>query len=170
MNSGATLGRQELAKNFCRIMDGNIKLPKENIPKVEEVRELENKEQEQNKGSKVIEKLEKTVLPTAHASDVDDLGLTERDLTGADGRNKRYTEETIGGGLTATTCANPVAGGVATGVTGALGGVAGLVGEATDSDALKVAGDTYKESAKKPAENIGRVAKVAGEGIKKIFD
>jgi len=51
-------------------------IPKENLAQVEEVREIENKELEQkkdeNKGSKVIEKLEETILPTAHASDYDE--------------------------------------------------------------------------------------------------
>jgi len=46
-----------------------ILIPKENKAQIEEIREVENKELEQNKGSKVIEKLEETVLPTAHASD-----------------------------------------------------------------------------------------------------
>jgi len=129
---------------------------------VEEVREIENKEQklDENKGSKIIEKLEETILPTAHASD---------DLTDEDKRKKRYTEETSGGIITAS-YANPVVGVATTGATAALGGVAGLVGEATDNDPLKVAGDTWIESAKKPVENFGRVTKGTTEGIKKIFD
>lgn len=143
---------------------------------VEEVREIENKDLEQKKnesqGSKVIEKLEETILPTAHASDGDDLGLTQKDLTDEDKRNKRYTEETIGGGLTAS-YGVPVAGVAATGATAALGGITGLIGEATDNDGLKVAGDTCIESAKKPFENVGRATKGLGDGakgIKKVFE
>jgi hypothetical protein len=140
-------------KNKNMTNNNNNLIPKENYKQVEEVRYLENTEQQQK--PTITKSIKEAVLPVAHASD--------------DDRNKRYTEEVNGGMLTAS-YANPVVGTVATGAIATLGGVAGLVGEATDNDPLKVAGDTYIESAKKPAENIGRVTKGAVEGIKKIFD
>jgi len=116
---------------------------------IEEVREVEEVKLE----TPLVEKTEASFENSEYPDEISD----------EDKRNKNNTEEVIGGGLTATSAANPVFGGVATGATGALGGVVGLVGEATDNDSLKMVGDTYKESAKKPAKNVGRV-------IKKIFD
>ena len=61
-----------------------IIIPKENLAKVEEVREIENKELEQqpedkekSKGSestvaKVVENTKEAIIPTVHASDNDD--------------------------------------------------------------------------------------------------
>ena len=139
-------------------MDSNKIIALENKKaQIEEVREIES-EKETKLETPTVEKKETSVEKSSN-----------EELTDKDKRNKKNTEETIGGALTAS-CANPVAGAAATGVTGMLGGVAGLIGEATDNDTLKVAGDTYVESAKKPAENIGRgVERVVG-GIKKIFE
>jgi len=143
-----------------------ILIPKENKAQVEEVREIES-EKETRLETPIVEKVEASV---ERSSSEEELGLSERkSLTDEDRRNKKNTEETIGGVLTAS-CSNPVAGTAAIGVTGALGGALGLVGEAFDNDDLKVAGDMYKESTKKPAENVGRAVKGIGEGIKKIFE
>src|SRR3954466_14754836 len=99
----------------------NIYLPKENIAKVEEVREIENKEQEQNKGSKVAEKLKETVLPIAHASDSD-----EKEKEKEEG-----TKQVIGMGLGATTVANPLLGEIAEGVSFGVGATMEGIGKMT---------------------------------------
>src|ERR1044072_8226478 len=107
------LRQENSKKNYKEIMQKNIYLPKENKAQIEEVREIENKEQEQkkdeSKASKVVEKLEEKIVPKVYASDLD--------LNEADKSRKRNVEEAIGGGLTVATAANPLAGGVVAGAT-----------------------------------------------------
>lgn len=160
MNVGATLGRQELAENFYRIMDGKkfveIKKP------VEEVREIENKEQEQkklneNQGSKLIEKLKTTILPIAHASDGDDEkkeGLKE----GAGG-------VVIGSGAAVGTATTNPAIGVAAGATTAgvakgLGKIEKGIGKLAGDKSVETMGEALDEGSTTGIKDLA----------KKIFD
>ena len=132
-----------------------ILIPKENKAQVEEVRELENKDLEQkkdeNKGSKVIQKLEETILPTAHASD----DKEAKQIEGA--------KETIGTGLATTTAINPVVGGVAEGVSLGVGAAMEGIGKLSGEEDLEKAGNVYKEAPVQPLKEVK-------EGIKKIFE
>jgi hypothetical protein len=115
-----------------------IIIPKENKAQIEEVRELENTEQkkDESQGSKVIEKLEETVLPTTYASG------TEKDE-----KQKEGAKNIIGGASAAT-------GGVASVPLKVVGKVAEGVGKVSDEEGLEEAGKIYSEGANKPVEWI----------------
>jgi|tagenome__1003787_1003787.scaffolds.fasta_scaffold20901861_3 hypothetical protein len=123
---------------------------------VEEIRYLDNQEQEESK-AKVIEKLEETVLPTAHALD----------------ENERFEEgfkDVIGGEIEAGCVLTPSVGVPAAGVSAIGGKITEGVGKLTDDEGTKAAGRVMKESGTKPLEDVGKGFKKAGEGIKKIFE
>ena len=131
-----------------------ILIPKENKAQVEEVRELENKDLEQkkdeNKGSKVIQKLEETILPTVHASDDEE-------------KQKEGAKQAIGYTLGGIDAVNPAAGGVASGATTIAGGIEEGIGKLTGNEEMAEGGKVVRQSAVQPLKDLG-------EGIKKIFE
>src|SRR4051794_12164163 len=99
---------------------------------VEEIRYLDNQEQEAKK-TKVLEKLEETVLPTAHASSDEDKRIEE-------GLKKEYgVVNSLSGGTTAIPCK-------------ILGKAEQSIGDLTDKESFKAAGRVHDEGANKPAE------------------
>jgi len=129
-----------------------ILIPKENIAKIEEVREIENKEQklDENKGSKVIEKLEEAVLPTVHASDKDE-------------KQKEGARQAIGYTLGGIDAVNPAVGGAASGLMTVVGGIEEGIGKLTDNEEMAEGGKVARQSALQPIKDLGK-------GIKSIFE
>ena len=127
-----------------------IIIPKENIAKTEEIREIENKEQEQNKGSKVVEKLEEAVLPIAHASDSEE-------------KQKEGARQAIGYTLGGIDAANPAVGGVATGITTITGGIEEGIGKLSGNEEMAEGGKVVRQSATQPLKDLG-------SSIKKVFE
>jgi len=122
-----------------------ILIPKENLAKVEEVREIENKEQklDENKGSKIIEKLEEAVLPTIHASDKDE-------------EQKEGARQAIGYTLGGIDAVNPAVGGVASGLITVVGGIEEGIGKLTDNEEMAEGGKVARQSALQPLEDVGK--------------
>ena len=157
MTSWAKLSRQEIAKNirklkvikFLKNMVKEILIPKENKAQIEEIREVENKELEQNKGSKVIEKLEETVLPTAHASDSEE--------------QKEGAKQVLGWELATADKFAPPVGIAASAVEGVGGAVTEGVGKMIGNEDVKDTGEVLKEAPAQPLKD-------AGKAIKKIFE
>lgn len=120
---------------------------------VAEVREIENTEQEQKKdekqGSKVIEKLEETILPTAYASD--------------DEKQKEGAKQAIGYTLGGIDAVNPAVGGVASGATTITGGIEEGIGKLAGNEEMAEGGKVVRQSATQPLKDLGK-------GIKKIFE
>lgn len=129
----------------------NIIIPKENKAQIEEVRELENKQQEQTNQSAITESVKEAVVPTVYASDKDD----ERQREGA--------KEAIGTGLAVTTAANPVVGGIAEGASAGVGAAMEGIGKLTGEEGMEKAGNVYKEA---PAQPL----KEAKDQVKKLFE
>lgn len=131
-----------------------ILIPKENLVQVEEVREIENKDLEQKKdeniGSKVIEKLEETILPTAHASDDEE-------------KQKEGARQAIGYTLGGIDAVNPAVGGVASGLMTVVGGMEEGIGKLTDNEEMAEGGKVARQSAVQPIKDLGKE-------IKKIFE
>jgi hypothetical protein len=129
-------------------MENNKFIAQDKKVPIEEVREIENQEQkkDESKGSKVIEKLEETILPTVHAS-----GSEEKTK---EGLKKLHSGAIKGSGVaTGTATLNPVIGAgtsaVAGGIFKGLGEFEKGIGEITDSKELKETGEVHSEGADK---------------------
>ncbi|MEG7979370.1 MAG: hypothetical protein NY202_05885 [Mollicutes bacterium UO1] len=130
-------------------MVNEINIPKDNIPKVEEVRYLENTEQQQEP---IMESVKEAVLPVAHASDDEEVkeGLQEAE-SGA---------IASGGAIVGTATLNPVTGAAAGGTIAAslkgLGKIERGIGKIIDSEALKGMGEVHDEGSTKALEEVGK--------------
>jgi uncharacterized linocin/CFP29 family protein len=115
----------------------NPYLIKENYKQVEEVRELENTEQQQK--PTITESIKEAVLPVAHASDKDE-------------KQKEGVKNIIGGVSSAT-------GGVASVPLKVVGKTAEGIGQASDVKGLEEAGKIYSEGTERPKEWVKELFK-----------
>ena len=120
-------------------------ISKENIAQVEEVRELENTEQQQKP---ITETIKEAVLPVAHASDDEE---------------KEGARQAIGYTLGGIDAINPAAGGVASGVTTIVGGIEEGIGKLTGNEGMAEGGKVVSQSALQPLKDLGK-------GIKNLFE
>ena len=126
-------------------------IPKENIPKTEEIRYLENTEQEQKSTS--AESIKKAIIPTVHASSEDEeIKESVKELeSGA----------IIGSGtIVGAATLNPGTGAAAAGsIAGALKGVGKVekfIGGITDNERIKQMGEVHDEGSTKALDEAGR--------------
>jgi len=108
----------------------NIIIPKENLAQVEEVRELENKQQEPT----IAENIKEAVVPTVHASD-----------DPSDKEEREGAKKIVGGVSSAT-------GGVASIPLKVVGKVTEGIGQVSNEKEIEKAGNVYSEGADKPVE------------------
>ena len=128
-------------------------IPEENIYKTEEVRYLENQEL-------------KTKKPTEKDFFVSSPG-TYGELTSEEKEaQKKDAVNLVGSSLEVVDVLAPPLGGIATAFEEAAGRTTGVLGEITDNEELKDAGEVHTKIAEKPFKDIGKVAKE----VKKIFE
>jgi len=124
----------------------NIKLPKENIPKAAEVREVETEKEV---------KLETPAVKKEEAT----FEKSENDMDEKDEKIEETMENVVGGASTAT-------GGAISVALKPISKLEKNIGELTDCEGLQEAGKIHDKGADKPAEWLGEIV----EGIKDIFD
>jgi hypothetical protein len=124
-----------------------ILIPQENIAKIEEVREIENKDLEQKP---ITESVKEAIIPTIHASSDDDA---------KEGLKELHSGGIIGSGAAVGTATlNPAAGatvsGTAAGIFKGLGKIEKGLGKITNSEGLKEFGEVHDEGATRAIEKI----------------
>jgi hypothetical protein len=141
-------------------MVNEIIIPKNNLAQVEEVRELENKQQEQTNQPTITESVKETVVPTTHAS----YELSEGDKEGKEKFDKVGGAVIVGGVLLSIPVGEKIASSME-----ATGGVESAIGKATGIEGLEVMGDTHKGMAENSVTNAAKKVGEAGKKIKELF-